>query len=239
MVNRKFSWDFNALKRFYDRYVVKWLHSDMDWDDNVKRQARKNLGVHSAGGSLGVYTLIHNTSAPFDGRLRYIIPYDWDADSHSQRLVLRLEGDWSEEEKWVLVLAEGATPTTPTDSFILPIDGTITAGSYIDVARTGDRVKAVVMDEAPDLSNYYTKTETDTRLNQKINTSEKGANDGVCPLESDGMVDTTYLHTGVPYGVPYLTGKGRIPADLTAWIGTRAQYDALETKDYDVIYLIY
>jgi len=42
--NRNFTWDFDALKRFYEKYIVKWLNSAVTWTDAQKKQARANLG---------------------------------------------------------------------------------------------------------------------------------------------------------------------------------------------------
>lgn len=43
--NRIFTWDFDSLKRFYERYIVKWLNSAMGWTEAQKAQARENIGV--------------------------------------------------------------------------------------------------------------------------------------------------------------------------------------------------
>lgn len=42
--NRKFTWDFDSLKRFYEKYIVKWLNSAVSWTEAQKKQARANLG---------------------------------------------------------------------------------------------------------------------------------------------------------------------------------------------------
>ena len=42
--NRNFTWDFDSLKRFYERYVVKWLNGAESWTLAQKKQARANLG---------------------------------------------------------------------------------------------------------------------------------------------------------------------------------------------------
>lgn len=42
--NRNFTWDFDALKRFYEKYIVKWINSAVSWTDAQKKQARANLG---------------------------------------------------------------------------------------------------------------------------------------------------------------------------------------------------
>ena len=42
--NKNFTWDFDALKRFYEKYIVKWLNSAVSWTDAQKKQARANLG---------------------------------------------------------------------------------------------------------------------------------------------------------------------------------------------------
>jgi len=43
-INRNFTWDFDALKRFYEKYIVKWLNSAVSWTEAQKKQARANLG---------------------------------------------------------------------------------------------------------------------------------------------------------------------------------------------------
>lgn len=43
--NRKFTWDLDALKRFYERYVVKWWNDSVSLTDAQKSQARENIGV--------------------------------------------------------------------------------------------------------------------------------------------------------------------------------------------------
>lgn len=76
--NRNFTWDFDALKRFYEKYIVKWLNSAISWTDAQKKQARANLGFGdgdidaepTAGSSNmvtsgGVKSLINNTVNDF------------------------------------------------------------------------------------------------------------------------------------------------------------------------------
>ena len=46
--NKVFAWDFTMLRRFYDKYIVKWLNSAMGWTEEQKAQARENLGVAGA-----------------------------------------------------------------------------------------------------------------------------------------------------------------------------------------------
>lgn len=43
--NRNFMWDLDALKRFYEKYIVKWLNSAVSWTEAQKKQARANLGL--------------------------------------------------------------------------------------------------------------------------------------------------------------------------------------------------
>lgn len=45
MANKKFMWDTNMLKRFYEKYVVNWLHRDMNWTEEQKANGRANLGL--------------------------------------------------------------------------------------------------------------------------------------------------------------------------------------------------
>ena len=48
--NRNFTWDFDALKRFYERYIIKWINSAVSWTDAQKTQARANLGFGDGDG---------------------------------------------------------------------------------------------------------------------------------------------------------------------------------------------
>lgn len=43
--NRKFTWDFDSLKRFYEKYVVKWFNSPVTLTSSQKQQARDNIGI--------------------------------------------------------------------------------------------------------------------------------------------------------------------------------------------------
>lgn len=45
ITNKKFTWDTNMLKRFYEKYVVNWLHRDQNWTEQEKLQAVANLGM--------------------------------------------------------------------------------------------------------------------------------------------------------------------------------------------------
>ena len=37
--NRKFNWDLDALNRFYNNFVVKWLNAAMSWTAAQKKHA--------------------------------------------------------------------------------------------------------------------------------------------------------------------------------------------------------
>ena len=45
IANKTFIWDFNMLKRFYEKYVVNWINSAANWTTAQKQQALQNLGV--------------------------------------------------------------------------------------------------------------------------------------------------------------------------------------------------
>ena len=45
--NKKFTWDTNMLKRFYEKYVINWLHRDQNWTQQEKLQAVKNIGLEN------------------------------------------------------------------------------------------------------------------------------------------------------------------------------------------------
>lgn len=43
-INKVFIWDFNALKNFYETYVLGWIKGTVGWTAAQKKQARANLG---------------------------------------------------------------------------------------------------------------------------------------------------------------------------------------------------
>lgn len=61
--NRNFTWDFDALKRFYEKYIVKWLNSAVSWTEAQKKQARANLGF---GDGDAIVTTVDNSSSDID-----------------------------------------------------------------------------------------------------------------------------------------------------------------------------
>lgn len=61
--NRIFTWDFDALKRFYEKYIVKWLNSAVSWTEAQKKQARANLGF---GDGDAIVTTDDNASSDLD-----------------------------------------------------------------------------------------------------------------------------------------------------------------------------
>lgn len=61
--NRNFTWDFDSLKRFYEKYIVKWLNSAVSWTDAQKKQARANLGF---GDGDAIVTTANNASSDLD-----------------------------------------------------------------------------------------------------------------------------------------------------------------------------
>lgn len=91
--------------------------------------------------------------------------------------------------------------------------------------------------ETPDLSNYYTKTEADNTfaeqelldiVNNRVNTHTGNTNIHVTATEKEtwnNKVDSSTLNN-------YML-KTQI------WCGTQAEYDAITTKDNEVIYLIH
>ena len=61
--NRNFTWDFDALKRFYERYIIKWINGAVSWTDAQKKQARANLGF---GDGDGIVTTGNSTGSDLD-----------------------------------------------------------------------------------------------------------------------------------------------------------------------------
>ena len=69
MANKKFMWDTNMLKRFYEKYVINWLFREQNWTDEQKEQGQENLGIHQVlvSGS-GVNSIVQkNTYSIADG----------------------------------------------------------------------------------------------------------------------------------------------------------------------------
>ena len=93
-----------------------------------------------------VYNLTTTTPDPYHGVVRYIYASNWDNGSTKHRLVLSLGQEWNAAQKGVYVIGAGASPSSPTTSFILPIEGTIAANTYIDVVVDGNIVKATIID---------------------------------------------------------------------------------------------
>lgn len=51
--NKEFNWDFDALKRFYEVYVLKWINVAVNWTEAQMKQARANLGFGNGDFAVG------------------------------------------------------------------------------------------------------------------------------------------------------------------------------------------
>lgn len=93
-----------------------------------------------------------------------------------------------------------------------------------------------------DLSNYYTKTETDTKLDTKQNTLVSGTN--IKTINSQSILGEGNLEVTIPDATTATSGamsaadKTKLDSISNEWTGTQAEYDALTTKDNNIIYYV-
>ena len=106
----------------------------------------------------------------------------------------------------------------------------LTQAEY-DALETKDTSKIYMITDAKEvesLDDYYTKTEVDTKLSEKADTTALAA-------KQDTLVSGTNIKT---INNETLLGSGNIVVPKV-WSGTQAEYDAITTKDSGTIYLIY
>ena len=84
-----------------------------------------------------------------------------------------------------------------------------------------------------DLSNYYTKSETDTLLEEKADTSDVPQN-----LQDLDNVTISSATTGQVLQYSSGTWVNADAGSANIWEGTQAQYDAIPVKDNDTVYYI-
>ena len=93
-----------------------------------------------------------------------------------------------------------------------------------------------------DLSNYYTKTETDTKLDTKQNTLVSGTN--IKTINSQSILGEGNIEVTIPDATTATSGamsaadKTKLDSISNEWTGTQSEYDALTTKDDNIIYYI-
>ena len=93
-----------------------------------------------------------------------------------------------------------------------------------------------------DLSNYYTKTETDTKLDAKQNTLISGTN--IKTVNSQSILGEGNLEVTIPDATTATSGamsaadKTKLDSISNEWTGTQAEYDALTTKADNIIYYV-
>ena len=93
-----------------------------------------------------------------------------------------------------------------------------------------------------DLSNYYTKTETDTKLDTKQNTLVSGTN--IKTINSQSILGEGNIEVTIPDATTATSGamsaadKTKLDSISTEWTGTQQEYDALTTKDNNTIYYV-
>ena len=106
----------------------------------------------------------------------------------------------------------------------------LTQAEY-DALETKDTSKIYMITDAKEvesLDDYYTKTEVDTKLSEKADTTALAA-------KQDTLVSGTNIKT---INNETLLGSGNIVVPKV-WSGTQTEYDAITTKDSGTIYLIY
>ena len=93
-----------------------------------------------------------------------------------------------------------------------------------------------------DLSNYYTKTETDTKLDAKQNTLVSGTN--IKTVNSQSILGEGNLEVTIPDATTATSGamsaadKTKLDSISNEWTGTQSEYDALTTKADNIIYYV-
>lgn len=93
-----------------------------------------------------------------------------------------------------------------------------------------------------DLSNYYNKTEVDTKLDTKQNILVSGTN--IKTINSQSILGEGNLEVTIPDATTATSGamsaadKTKLDSISTEWTGTQAEYDALATKDNNIIYYV-
>lgn len=93
-----------------------------------------------------------------------------------------------------------------------------------------------------DLTNYYTKTETDTKLDAKQNTLVSGTN--IKTINSQSILGEGNIEVTIPDATTATSGamsaadKTKLDSMSNEWTGTQAEYDALTTKDNNTIYYV-
>lgn len=93
-----------------------------------------------------------------------------------------------------------------------------------------------------DLSNYYNKTEVDTKLDTKQNTLVSGTN--IKTINSQSILGEGNIEVTIPDATTATSGamsaadKTKLDSMSNEWTGTQAEYDALTTKDNNIIYYV-
>lgn len=93
-----------------------------------------------------------------------------------------------------------------------------------------------------DLSNYYNKTEVDTKLDTKQNTLVSGTN--IKTVNSQSILGEGNIEVTIPDATTATSGamsaadKTKLDSMSTEWTGTQSEYDALTTKDNNIIYYV-
>ena len=93
-----------------------------------------------------------------------------------------------------------------------------------------------------DLTNYYTKTETDTKLDTKQNTLVSGTN--IKTINGGSVLGEGNLEVTIPDATTATSGamsaadKTKLDSMSNEWTGTQSEYDALTTKDNNTIYYV-
>ena len=93
-----------------------------------------------------------------------------------------------------------------------------------------------------DLSNYYNKTEVDTKLDTKQNTLVSGTN--IKTINGESVLGEGNLEVTIPDATTATSGamtaadKTKLDSISNEWTGTQSEYDALTTKEDNIIYYV-
>lgn len=127
---------------------------------------------------------------------------------------------------------DGKQPTLVSGTNIKTINGESVLGEG----------NLVIEGEGIDLSNYYNKTEVDTKLDTKQNTLVSGTN--IKTINSQSIIGEGNIEVTIPDATTSTSGamsaadKTKLDSISNEWTGTQSEFDALTTKDDNIIYYV-
>lgn len=208
-----------------NKTVVSNIVNVNDNPDTVK------LGIYEWGGSMGKILTLPSSTTTAAGVMSAADKTK--LDSIPENIPTQTEVDNIASNVSALQTAmDGKQPTLVSGTNIKTINGNSILGEGNLVIEGG----------GIDLSNYYTKTETDTKLDAKQNTLVSGTN--IKTINSQSILGEGNLEVTIPDATTATSGamsaadKTKLDSMSNEWTGTQSEYDALTTKDDNIIYYV-